>query len=703
MNAFLIEKDRFNLQQKFESVAFGCNVKSIEMLNKTFRSHGIFTFQFIEYFTNQPMRIWNSNNEIKHLFFPFLKRLLSEVPFIPDINELFGKNNQELKDILNSREKQNWPRFDLCAKTQRTMNSQKKSLIDKANELPYWIPFEQAPIGKKVWGKIKNRRPVYDLNKWIKWIKNKIEYDYYRGPTDWKDNVWKIILSEETPENLTTQILEYNLTAWQWEGGKDGDEVAVGTCPIVSRSTFYGYFIILFPMTGSEKSTGQKELEGELKKVLCKLSLEIYSPVLMLLHNSFFENKLLEAIKKDKKPKSKEKKRKNDSETKKFFDLKPLPFEPWYKSKDEIENRLYELWSYRQERQNKKWLENSLIFAKKDFASPGMVNNIREIAKKAKTLEWPQEDDSLPCALIYGEPGSGKDSFAQLVPLFSNNNESGEKHQGYRGAEIITVNMAALKPNALVGPLLLGANPKIEIESYSLEGILSRSDTVDKVTKNKTKPGTKNGRDEKVFILDELNSLDIDLQGIFLRILEQREVTPLFDITPKKIKHMLIGIVNEDPERLIKESELRAVQQLEDFFGKMFGSFLHDALAKGRRLRPDLFYRMSRTLYIKLPSLAERREDIPILFQSEFNKEIKKLDEKKKKSRKVIVSYDALEKLMSPEYKWPGNIRQLQSVARLTAMTIYVRDGNRSQKQKTLFVSYEDVKQALDRIFIGNE
>lgn len=687
MNASLNNKDCFNLQQKFESVAFGCNVKSIEKLNKTFRNRGIFTFQFFEYFTDKPIRIQNSNNEITFFFFPFLKRLMTEVPFIPDINELLDKNNDELTNSLASLKNQDWPRFNLCAKTQRTKNSNKKSLIEKANELPYWIPFKQAPIGKKVWERIKNGRSEHDLNEWIK---NLIDYDYYSGPNDWKEKVWKEILSAETPENLTTQILEYNLTAWQWEGCKDGEEVAVCTFPIMSRSTFYGYFIILYPAiykaelknNGEVERDEQKrkkakskkqELEGELKEVLFELSLEIYSPVLTLLHNSFFEDKLQRAIKKD-------------SEIKKFFDSDP--YSSWCKSEDTIELGLYNLWSYRRsrsEQKHKEWLEKSLIFANKDFASPGMVNNIREITAKAKTLKWPHEGDSLPCALIYGEPGSGKDSLAQLIPLFCE--DYNETAKGYRGAEIVTVNMAALKPNALVGPLLLGANP--EIESPVLKGILCRSD------EKKPKDDIKT----KVFILDELNSLDIDLQGIFLRILEQGEVTPLFDIMDQKIGHLLIGIVNEDPARSIKESELRAVQQLEEFFGKMFGSFLHDALAKGRRLRPDLFYRMSRTLYIKLPSLFERREDIPILFQNEFVREIKNLTENNDLT--VTVNYDALEKLMSSEYKWPGNIRQLQSVARLTAMTIYIREG--TILQKTLFVSYEDVKQALDRIFIRNE
>lgn len=708
MNAILTKEECRNLQQKFESVAFGCNVKSIEMLSKTFRNFGIFTFQFIEYFTDQPIKTWNSNNDPNFLFFPFLKRLLSEFPFIPDINELLDideKNGTLLDNYLTSLKNRRSPRFKLCAKTQRTSNSAKKSLslIDKANNLPYWIPFQQAPIGKEVLTNIKSDEPENNLNEWIK---KKIEPVSY-GKKELKKKVWEEILdTTKKLENIKTQILEYNLTAGQWEGCKDGNKVVICTCPILSKSTFYGYFIILYPMIYKTKSKKndeaelkKQELEDELKKVLCTLSLEIYSPVLMLLHNSFFENKLQEAIKKDKEQEAKENNKKNNPERKKFFDRRPKHYSPWCDSNDEIEKGLYDLWSYRETKQNDvgaEWLEDSLIFAKKDFASPGMVNNIREIAKKAPSLKWPQEGDSLPCALIYGEPGSGKDSFAQLIPLFC----EGKEEKGYRGAKVFIVNMAALKPNALVGPLLLGTNPKIK--SYALEGILSRPYTDDKGTKNKTKNGTNDGRDEKVFILDELNSLDIDLQGIFLRILEQGEVTPLFDIKDKKIKHLLIGIVNEDPERSIKESELRAVQQLEEFVGKMFGSFLHDVFAKSRRLRPDLFYRLSRTLYIKLPSLFERREDIPILFQSEFIKEIKNLTTNN--DPKVSVNYDALEKLMSPEYKWPGNIRQLQSVARTTAMIIKEREGDKLNEQEdTVFVYYEDVVHALDRIFKGHE
>jgi DNA-binding NtrC family response regulator len=80
---------------------------------------------------------------------------------------------------------------------------------------------------------------------------------------------------------------------------------------------------------------------------------------------------------------------------------------------------------------------------------------------------------------------------------------------------------------------------------------------------------------------------------------------------------------------------------------------LEEAVRSGQ-FREDLFYRL-RVIPIRLPSLRERREDIPILIQyflDHFNKEFRKST--------AGVSPDALERLT--DYDWPGNVRELRNV-----------------------------------------
>ncbi len=59
-------------------------------------------------------------------------------------------------------------------------------------------------------------------------------------------------------------------------------------------------------------------------------------------------------------------------------------------------------------------------------------------------------------------------------------------------------------------------------------------------------------------ILDELNSMHIEQQGVLLRILENAEIAPLFSREdPSKVSFLCVGVMNEEPADLMKEEELR--------------------------------------------------------------------------------------------------------------------------------------------------
>jgi two-component system response regulator AtoC len=126
--------------------------------------------------------------------------------------------------------------------------------------------------------------------------------------------------------------------------------------------------------------------------------------------------------------------------------------------------------------------------------------------------------------------------------------------------------------------------------------------------------------------LDEIAEIPLALQVKFLRVIQEKEFTPLGASRPIKVDVRIIAATNRE---------------------------LEDEVRKGT-FREDLFYRLN-VVPLHLPPLRERREDIPLLiehFIATFSTEYK-VEPKK-------VGPEALEQLV--RYPWPGNIRELQNV-----------------------------------------
>ena len=124
--------------------------------------------------------------------------------------------------------------------------------------------------------------------------------------------------------------------------------------------------------------------------------------------------------------------------------------------------------------------------------------------------------------------------------------------------------------------------------------------------------------------LDEIGNVPLHLQSKLLAVLERREVLPVGADKPEPIDVRLISATNVPPEQL----------------------------ADADRFRQDLLYRIN-TVEIPLPSLRERREDIPLLlehfiafYSQKYNFPAKRL------------SATALDELMG--HAWPGNVRALR-------------------------------------------
>jgi formate hydrogenlyase transcriptional activator len=199
--------------------------------------------------------------------------------------------------------------------------------------------------------------------------------------------------------------------------------------------------------------------------------------------------------------------------------------------------------------------------------------------------------------LVMGETGTGKELIARAI------HSTGKR----KDKPFIKVNCAAL-PSALVESELFGH------EKGAFSGAIAK------------RLGRFELADGGTIFLDEIGELPAEAQVKMLRVLQEREFDRVGGAAPIRVDVRVIAATNRD---LLKE-----VQE--------------------KTFREDLFYRLN-VFPVRLPSLRERRDDIPLLVKflvKKFALRIgKHLDG---------VSRATMQRLM--EYPWPGNIRELENV-----------------------------------------
>jgi DNA-binding NtrC family response regulator len=277
------------------------------------------------------------------------------------------------------------------------------------------------------------------------------------------------------------------------------------------------------------------------------------------------------------------------------FDYIPKPFTPdevtiVVKKAIEKKSLMLENIYLRQELQEKYGFHNIVGKSKK------MQEIYRVIAKVAMT-------DST--VLIYGQSGTGKELIARAIHFNSPRREK----------QFVPVDCAVLSENLLESELF-----------GHVRGSFTGAVT--------TKPGLFEVADGGTVFLDEVGNISLSIQAKLLRVLQEREFTPVGGTKAKKVDIRLIAATNKDLEKMIKEEVFRE----------------------------DLYYRLN-IVPIDLPTLKERQEDIPLL-AVHF---LKKYAEEMGKTIKGFTA-EAMEKMM--RYPWPGNIRELENVIERTVVMI---------------------------------
>lgn len=206
--------------------------------------------------------------------------------------------------------------------------------------------------------------------------------------------------------------------------------------------------------------------------------------------------------------------------------------------------------------------------------------------------------------LIIGDTGVGKELLARSLHL------SSQRCDG----PMVTINCAAI-PEDLLEAELFG------IARGVATGVNAR-------------PGRISQADGGTLFLDEIGDMPTSLQAKLLRVLQEKEVQPLGG----QLKPVDVRVVSATHNEL-------------------------STMIEGGVFRRDLYYRLAGYV-LRLPSLAERIEDLPLLVEH-FLKRFS--DEINKPIRGVTVG--AL-RLMA-EYPWPGNVRQLEHEVRRLAYLAY--------------------------------
>ena len=198
--------------------------------------------------------------------------------------------------------------------------------------------------------------------------------------------------------------------------------------------------------------------------------------------------------------------------------------------------------------------------------------------------------------LIYGETGTGKELIVQAI--------HGASPQ--RRAPLIAQNCAAI-PEALLEGILFGT------VKGGFTGAIDR-------------PGLFELANGGVLFLDEINSMSLPLQAKLLRVLQENKVRRVGGQTEIPIDLHLITATNLHPSKLLNSGDLRL----------------------------DLYYRIN-VMFLEIPPLRRRREDIPLLvdsFISHYNKVFSK--------QVVATDKDSMDFFL--QYEWPGNIRELKNM-----------------------------------------
>ena len=220
----------------------------------------------------------------------------------------------------------------------------------------------------------------------------------------------------------------------------------------------------------------------------------------------------------------------------------------------------------------------------------GLIAESPALKAILETLDRIANSDST--VLIQGESGTGKERIAKIIHARSPR----------AGKPMLSVNCSAFPENLLEAELF-------GYEKGAFTGAHAR------------KIGLFEAAEESTLFLDEIGDMAPSLQAKILRAVQEKEIRRVGGLLTIPVDIRILAATHRD---------------------------LQEAVARGT-FREDLYYRLN-VIPIRLPSLRERKEDLPPLVRHFLSQP----------SRRKSIHPDALDALC--RYDWPGNVRELQAV-----------------------------------------
>ncbi|HEX3876454.1 MAG TPA: sigma-54 dependent transcriptional regulator [Bryobacteraceae bacterium] len=239
---------------------------------------------------------------------------------------------------------------------------------------------------------------------------------------------------------------------------------------------------------------------------------------------------------------------------------------------------------------------------KQRYSFPNIIGKSERMVRMLDLVA--QVAPSRSTILITGETGTGKELVAKAIHA----NSPRADHV------FVAVNSGSLPPELLESTLF-----------GHVKGAFTSA--------IQTKKGYFEVADRGTIFFDEIGTIGAETQIKLLRVIQEKEFTPLGATEPIKVDVRILAATNADLLQLLKEG----------------------------KFREDLYYRLN-VINVALPPLRERKEDIPALADHFFTYYCRENSKFLDSSGRSVLHFqpEALQVLM--EHSWPGNVRELENV-----------------------------------------
>jgi DNA-binding NtrC family response regulator len=239
---------------------------------------------------------------------------------------------------------------------------------------------------------------------------------------------------------------------------------------------------------------------------------------------------------------------------------------------------------------------------KQRYSFPNIVGKSEKMLRLLDQVA--QVAPSRATILINGETGTGKELIAKAI----------HAHSARADQMFVPVNSGSL-PSELLESILFG-----HVKGSFTGAIANRKGLFETANRGS-------------IFFDEIGTIGPEIQVKLLRVLQDREFMPLGANESMRVDVRIIAATNADLKKLVEEG----------------------------RFREDLYYRLN-VINLNLPSLRERKDDIPLLVDFFFDRYCEENEKFLSADRKSTLTFEPEAMQILMEHNWPGNVRELENV-----------------------------------------